>query len=207
MIRGVPLLLLAPLLVVLLIALIPFSLIQRYRVGTARQRARGWLIGLNIAALTLSAMMFVIGAGFSGIWIPHALSYSLAGLAVGSVLGIVGLVVTKWETMPDGLYYTPSRLLVLGVTLIVSARILYGFWRAMHTWRAGGFGDSWLGSAGVADSMAAGAVVLGYYLVYWIGVRRRFRRVPRAVRFTARPPRAAGAGRSPAAQARSKIKI
>lgn len=91
MIRGVPLLLLAPLLVVLLIALIPFSLIQRYRVGTARQRARGWLIGLNIAALTLSAMMFVIGAGFSGIRIRHAVRYSRAGLAAGAALGIVGL--------------------------------------------------------------------------------------------------------------------
>lgn len=37
-------------------------------------------------------------------------------------------------------------------------------------------GESWFVAAGVAGSMAAGAVVLGYYLVYWIGVRRRYRR-------------------------------
>jgi hypothetical protein len=28
---------------------------------------------------------------------------------------------------------------------------------------------------GVADSLAAGAVVLGYYLSYWLGVRRRLK--------------------------------
>ena len=37
-------------------------------------------------------------------------------------------------------------------------------------------GESWFVAAGVAGSMAAGAVVLGYYLTYWIGVRRRYRR-------------------------------
>jgi hypothetical protein len=34
--------------------------------------------------------------------------------------------------------------------------------------------------SGVAGSMAAGAVVLGYYLVYWFGVRRRFKRIRRS---------------------------
>jgi hypothetical protein len=37
-------------------------------------------------------------------------------------------------------------------------------------------GESWFVAAGVAGSMAAGAVVIGYYLVYWLGVRRRWRR-------------------------------
>jgi hypothetical protein len=74
------------------------------------------------------------------------------------------------------LYYTPNRLLVLGITLVVTARVGYGIWRGVHTWRAGLQGESWFGASGVAGSMAAGAVVLGYYLVYWLGVRRRFKR-------------------------------
>jgi hypothetical protein len=198
----VPLLLVVPLIVLAVIALIPFSLIQRYRVSTSRQRARGWLISLNLAGLGASTLMFLVGAGFTGIWVPNALPYSLAGLAAGVAIGSVGLLVTKWETEADGLYYTPSRLLVLGIMLIVSARIAYGFWRAIHVWNTVGIGDGWLGAAGIADSMAAGAIVLGYYLAYWLGVRRRMRRVA-GTRVTRRPPpRAAGAGRSPAAQAR-----
>jgi hypothetical protein len=29
----------------------------------------------------------------------------------------------------------------------------------------------------MAEALAAGAVVLGYYMTYWIGVRRRYRGV------------------------------
>jgi hypothetical protein len=35
---------------------------------------------------------------------------------------------------------------------------------------------AWVAASGAAASMSAGAVVLGYYLVYWAGVRRRLRR-------------------------------
>jgi hypothetical protein len=195
------LLVLLPVVILLAIALIPFSLVMRYRVATARQRARGWLISLNLAGLTVSALLFLMGAGFSGIWVPNALAYSLAGLVAGALIGAVGLAVTRWEVTSDGVYYTPSRLLVLGIMLLVSARIAYGFWRAVEVWRGGVHGNAWLGAAGIADSMAAGAVVLGYYIAYWIGVRRRIRRVS-TTRFTPRPPRAVGAGRSPAAQGR-----
>jgi len=35
---------------------------------------------------------------------------------------------------------------------------------------------AWTAASGAAGSLAAGAVALGYYLVYWIGVRRRVER-------------------------------
>jgi hypothetical protein len=169
-------LLIVPVLVVLaLIALIPVSLVQRYRMGTSRQRARGWLIGINVVGLSLSAVLFLASAAFTTIWVPGALTYTVAGLAGGCLLGIAGLWLTQWEPGLDALHFTPNRLLVLGLTLVVTARLLYGFLRAWQTWRTGVEDGSWLAAAGVAGSMAAGAVVLGYYLAYWIGVRRRFR--------------------------------
>ena len=171
-----PVLIIPVLVVLALIALIPVSLVQRYRMGTSRQRARGWLAGINLAGLTLSSILFLMSAAFTSIWVPNALKYTAAGLAAGCVLGIVGLRLTKWEPGSGHLYYTPNRLLVLVVSLVVTARVLYGFWRGWHTWRAGLHDESWFVVAGVAESMAAGAVVLGYYLAYWIGVRRRLRR-------------------------------
>jgi hypothetical protein len=172
----VPLLIIPVLVVLALVALIPLALVQRYRMGTARQRARGWLAALNIVGLALSAAMFLVTAALTSIWVPGAFAYTVAGLAIGCVLGMAGLSLTRWEPEPAGLYYTPNRWLVLGVTLLVTGRVLFGFWRAWHTWRAGVDDASWLAAAGVAKSMAAGAVVLGYYLAYWIGVRRRIRR-------------------------------
>jgi hypothetical protein len=171
-----PLLLVLVLVVLGVIALIPISIIQRYRMGTARQRARGWLIGLNVAGLLLSVALFLVSAAFTTIWVPGAFTYTAAGLSAGAVLGIVGLWLTRWEPGLDALHFTPSRWLVLSITLVVTARLLYGFWRAVTTWRMGVEGESWVVAAGVAGSMAAGAVVLGYYLVYWMGVRGRFRR-------------------------------
>jgi hypothetical protein len=172
----VPLLIIPVLVVLAMVALIPVALVQRYRMGTARQRARGWLTTINIAGLMLSAAMFLVSAAFTSIWVPGALSYTAAGLAAGGVLGAAGLWLTRWEPGSEALYYTPSRWLVLGITLVVTARVLFGFWRAWHTWSAGLEDGSWFAAAGVEQSMAAGAVVLGYYLVYWVGVRRRIRR-------------------------------
>ena len=47
----------------------------------------------------------------------------------------------------------------------------------LHAWRAAGANDSWLASAGIAGSMAVGAIVIGYYLSYSAGVRWRLRKV------------------------------
>ena len=159
-----------------IVALVPISLVQRYRLGTSRQRARGWLAIVNLTGLVLSAIVFLVSAAFTNIWVPHAFSYSVAGLATGCVLGILGLWLTRWEHGHGALHYTPNRLLVLCVTLVVTARIAYGFWRAVHAWRTGIVDETWWGVSGIAGSMAAGAVVLGYYLAYWLGVRRRYRR-------------------------------
>ena len=173
-------LLILPLLIVFalfaMVALIPLSLVQRYRVGTARQRARSWLATINLAGLTLSAVLFLTSAALTTLWVPGTLTYTASGFAAGIALGMLGLWLTRWEPSVDALHYTPNRLLVLGVMLVVTARLLYGFWRGWESWRAGMEGQSWFVAAGVAGSMAAGAVVLGYYLAYWLGVRRRIKR-------------------------------
>jgi hypothetical protein len=172
----VPLLVLAILLPLALIALLPLSLLQRYRRGTSRQRARGWLATVNVAGLSISAALFLGSAALTSLWVPEALTYTTGGLLGGVGLGIAGLMLTRWEPGIGSLHYTPNRLLVLALTLVVTARLLYGFARAWNAWRAGFEGAGWFAAAGVAGSMAAGALVLGYYLAYWFGVRRRLRR-------------------------------
>ena len=170
-----PLLLGAVLIVLALIALVPLSIVLRYRAGTSRRRARSWILTLNFTGLVLSVAFFLTAAAVSNVWVPDAFAYATAGLTIGGILGALGLGLTRWERAPGSLHYTPNRWLVLAITLVVAARIVYGFWRAWHAWRAGSDDGSWFAAAGVAGSIAAGAVVLGYYLVYWWGVRRRVR--------------------------------
>jgi hypothetical protein len=159
-----------------LVLSMPLLLVLRYRAGTMRRRGRRWAATINLVSLLISATLFLWVAAITTLWVPKAFTYSLAGVAGGCVLGLVGLAVTRWEPTPQGLYFTPNRWLVLLLTLAVTARLLYGLWRIWHAWRAAGANDSWLAAAGIAGSMAVGAVVIGYYLAYSGGVRWRLRK-------------------------------
>jgi hypothetical protein len=177
---AVPLLLVLLLLPLVIVLLIPFSLVQRYRGATARRAARGWVATLNLVALMLSTGFFLAGALLTSVWVPRAFTYALGGVALGGALGLLGLALSHWETTPQSLHYTPNRWLVLAITLVVTSRLLYGFWRAWHAWHFSPDETSWWTAAGVGGSLAAGGVVLGYYLTYWLGIRRRtkwFRRL------------------------------
>lgn len=154
----------------------PLLLVLRYRAGTMRRRGRKWAATINLLSLLISAALFLWVAAMTTLWVPKAFTYSLAGIAAGCVVGLLGLAVTRWEPTPQGLFFTPNRWLVLLLTLAVSARLLYGLWRIWHAWRAAGANDSWLASAGIAGSMAVGAIVIGYYLAYSAGVRWRLRK-------------------------------
>jgi hypothetical protein len=175
----VPLLLAAGavlLVAVLALALMPLSLFLRYRAGTARRRARGWVAALNLGAFALSIALFLTGAAIAGFWEPRALPFALRGLAAGAALGLIGLWLSRFEASAQELHYTPNRWLVLGVTLVVTGRILYGFWRGWQTWQDTPGQTSWLVAFGVAGSLAAGGLVLGYYFSYWVGLWGLFRR-------------------------------
>src|SRR5687768_15853120 len=168
-----PLLLLVLLLPVVLIALMPLILIQRYRVGTARRVARAWTATLNVVLMALSAICFLAGAALTGVWVENAFTGAVAGVALGAGLGLVGLLLTRWESTAATLHYTPNRWLVLMVTSLVSARVLYGFWRSWTVAQAGVYGTTMVLAFGIPESLAAGGTVIGYYTAYAFGVRRR----------------------------------
>ena len=167
-----PLLLVPIVLVLLVIVLIPISIVQRFRVAAAERPARRWVATLNLVVVVVSTLLFLAGAFITSRWVTEVMRYTLVGLAIGGGLGIAGVALTRWTYLDGRLRYAPNRLLVLGLTTVVAARVLYGFWRMWETWRAGI--DSV--APGMAASMSAGSVVLGYYLVFWTGVRWRIGR-------------------------------
>jgi len=172
----VPLIVLALVVVLIFVAVIPLSLFQRYRAGTARRLARGWVATLNLVTIGVSAGLFLVAAAVTNAWVPQTFKYAGVGLLGGVILGLFGLAVSRWEESPHALHYTPNRWLVLAITLAVTARLLYGVWRSWHASRAALEGTAWLAASGVAGSLAVGGVVLGYYVTYWAGVRRRIKR-------------------------------
>jgi hypothetical protein len=172
----VPLILLLVLIPILVIVMTPFLLIQRYRVGSSRRAASGWMATLGVISMSLSALFFLVTAAFTTVWVPYAFTYSVEGFATGCVIGLFGLLVTRWEPTPRSLHYTPNRWLVLVITFLVAGRVMFGLYRSVMAAQAGLAGSSALAAFGVPQSLAAGGLVIGYYLAYTAGVRWRIRR-------------------------------
>lgn len=172
-------LLLIPLLILGVVALwavlLPLSILQRYRYGRMRRRAQPLAVRVNAWLMLLSAPMFVASAWLSGHWVEGAVLHALAGLGAGVVVGIAGLWLTRFEPTPKGLYYTPPAALVLVLTLVVAARVVVGLWQLLRRWHAvdavppGALADH-------ASLFAVGGLLLGYYLAYAWGLKRRLGR-------------------------------
>jgi hypothetical protein len=173
----VPIILFALLLFVLLAlaGVILLSLALRYRAGTARRQGRRWAATMNVWVTTFSAALFLCFTFLISFWLGPTLRFALTGMAVGGLLGLLGLVLTRWESHPEGFFYTPSRWLILLIMLAIAARLVYGWWHGLH--RGAPDNEHWLWSAsGTQLSVAVAAGLIGYYLVYAIGVRIRITR-------------------------------
>jgi hypothetical protein len=172
----VPIILFALLFFVLLAmgGVVLLSLALRYRAGTARRQARRWVASLNVWMTSFSAVLFLSFTFLISFWLATAFRFALIGMCFGALLGLLGLAMTRWESQPEGLFYTPSRWLALLVTLAIAARFVYAWWRATHSGSSAPGGQHWLITASATQlSVAIAAGLIGYYLVYSIGVRLR----------------------------------
>jgi hypothetical protein len=178
---AVPIILFA-LLVFVLLALtgvILLSLALRYRAGTARRQARGWVASLNVWITSFSAVFFLSFTLLLSFWVGSAFGFALTGMCVGGILGLLGLAMTRWESQDEGLFYTPSRWLAFLIVFAITARFVYGWWRATHSGSnvsAHGGQHCLITASGTQLSLAVAAGLIGYYLVYSIGVRLRMER-------------------------------
>jgi hypothetical protein len=183
-----PLLLLLPLLAIALLVamllLLPLSLRQRYRAGHARRRAYRWMVVLNAWLFALSVAMFLATAGVGSIWFADALRDAAFGLCAGVVIGIVGLVLTRFDEADGVLHYAPNRWLALALTLLVLARIASGLWLGWHRATTSGTAPSatWQGWIEAGGLWAIGGLLLGYAATYAWGLRMRLARTERGRR-------------------------
>lgn len=167
------------LLLALWVVLLPLSLWQRYRYGRSRRMARGWLLAFNAWSLLVSVALFGVVSAFGLIWWPDSLVGAGLGLLAGSVLGLLGVWLTRWEVAPQGVFYQPNAWLALLLVAIVAGRIVLGLVQMVQYWRADSMPATHALLSGHGSLLAVAGLLLGYYLVYAWCVKWRVTRLER----------------------------
>jgi len=166
----------------LIAALIAWRLYARTRRSFGRQRVaegRMWVrIGI-LAALTVVVVTLAITGPAHDLTVLEGLS---AGIACGAALGYLGLRHTKFEVTSEGRFYTPHTYIGLIVTALFVGRLLYRYLSVYDgtvptATQGGGAGAAFHGPL----TLAAFGVVVGYYVLYYLGVLQRTRVTPSAI--------------------------
>jgi hypothetical protein len=153
--------------IVALAPLIVWRVYSRYRRLVGRQRSkagRHWfsIVFFPLLLLALSLPLFLH---------PLALAALVAGIAVGSALGVFGLKKTVFEATPEGYFFTPNSRIGIALLSLMVARIAYRFYEI----------SSVTGGPGAAQApdfarspltLVIVGMVASYYTAYAIGLLR-----------------------------------
>ena len=144
-----------------------YSRIRRMVVRQKLSKVRPWITACAFPIL------LILFAAFS---IPRVLDLAalVGGAAVGIGLGLYGTRLTKFESTPEGLYYTPSAHLGIALSALLIARVGYRYFQMSS--------DSWPpqpavgpGNPGSWITLLIFGMMAGYYVTYAIGLIRRSR--------------------------------
>lgn len=157
----------------LIAALIVWRLYRRMRRSFGRQRVRDGYMWFRIGLLTLVAVSIAALIARD----TDVLGALLAGIACGAVLGLFGLRYTKFEVTPEGRFYTPHTYIGLAVTALFVGRLLYRFLEVYNGTMPAAAAGQGLAAAYQRSpfTLAVFGAVVGYYVLYYLGVLQRTR--------------------------------
>lgn len=155
--------------------LLAFSAYRRVRRNIGRQRYQPLRLAIRSGVIALIFLALLRWPAFDS---QLALAMG-AGAITGGLLARLGVRLTRFETLPEGRYYTPNTTLGVGLSLLFLARIGYrmvvvlpALQAASETGGAAALQSAMSGSRSVL-TMALLGLVLGYFFAYCLGVLRR----------------------------------
>lgn len=156
--------------------LIAWRLYIRTRRSFGRQRVSEGRMWVRIGILTALTVVVVTLAIIGPAPDLTVLEGLIAGICGGAALGYLGLRHTKFEITSEGRFYTPHTYIGLIVTAIFVGRLLYRYLSVYD-----GTLPASTGGGGLAATfhgpftLAVFGIVVGYYVLYYLGVLQRTR--------------------------------
>lgn len=179
---------------ILISALVIFALYRRVRRSFGRQPLRPGRLMFRVGVTGL----LLIVATVLALHAPFAMACALVGGAlIGLVLGFVGLRHTRFETTATGPVYIPHTYIGLFVTSLLILRVMMRILELQTQPVADPAArDPWAASQHNPATLGILGLVIGYYLVYNIGLlqRRRALEQTSAAGAAAAAPRDGGGG-------------
>lgn len=154
---------------ILIAALIGLRVYMRMRRSFGRQRVQPRRMTVRIAIFAILSVLLVILTRGNVVM----LAALLGGGGCGAALGHLGLRHTRFESTPEGRFYTPHTYIGVTLTVLFLARIAYDFLVVYH----GAPPSPEDGQAGLPPesplTLAVSGAFIAYYLTYYVGILRR----------------------------------
>jgi hypothetical protein len=147
----------------ILLPLFAFSLYRRVRRNIGRQPLRATQLKVRIAILMMVTLLITTSLARGA----DLLLWLALGAAGGSALALWGVQLTRFESSPQGIFYTPNAYLGIAVSLLLIARIVY---RIVQMGPSLQSPQAMSIYAGTPMTMGLFGLVIGYYLAYCAGL-------------------------------------
>ena len=149
-------------------ALVLFALYRRFRRLFGRQPLQPARLKARVVVLAVVAALLA----FRGLHSPDGAAAALGGFAAGAALAFVGIRLTRFETMPGGVFYRPSGYIGIVLAVLLVGRLAYRFavlYPAIEAAHAA-TGDPFAAYQSSPLTIALFGVVIGYYMAYCVGL-------------------------------------
>jgi Protein of unknown function (DUF1453) len=170
---------------IIMIALVIWAIYRRMRRTFGRQKVSEKRLWVRIGIFAVVGGIFLTASLRN----PPLLEALLGGLIGGVALGYLGLRHTQFEVTPEGGFYTPHTYIGLVVSALFLGRILYRF-LSLHLGAqnlAPADQNPFAGYQSSPLTTAIFGVLIGYYVLFNLGVLRKTKDLTTAAQQQAGP--------------------
>ncbi len=152
----------APVIPIVFGGLFAWSIYRRVRRNIGRQKLRRRRIIVSLVIFTIISLVFLV----LSVSLPKLMLGIGGGLALGAVLGFIGLKLTKFETTDEGHFYIPNTQIGIALSILFIGRMLYRFWVLSDAANAAKHPQPFQS----ALTFLTFGLIAGYYIVYYSGL-------------------------------------